>query len=205
MKTLEVRLTFLEPMLGTNPNDEDIYRNYIVGKARDAGADISPELEQEEVDSLPLDNESIEKGMTVFKRDEDGNPAICGYHIKGFFKDAAKMLKKVEGTQSGKIKAYKQEVDGLIFVAPELIPIEGGELTVCQRPLRASTPQGERIALAMSEQISAGSSVTFEITTLRDDYIPWIRELLDYGKLRGLGQWRNSGKGRFEWEEIKCY
>lgn len=30
-----------------------------------------------------------------------------------------------------------------------------------------------------------------------------IREWLDYGKLRGIGQWRNSGKGRFEWEEIE--
>ena len=29
-----------------------------------------------------------------------------------------------------------------------------------------------------------------------------VREWLDYGKLRGLGQWRNSGKGRFEWKEV---
>lgn len=29
-----------------------------------------------------------------------------------------------------------------------------------------------------------------------------VREWLDYGMLRGLGQWRNSGKGRFTWEEI---
>ena len=204
MKSLTVKLTFLEPMLGTNPNDEDIYRNYIVGKAREAGADISPELEQEELDSLPLDNESIEKGMTVFKRTEDGKPAICGYHIKGFFKDSAKMLKKVPKTESSKVKAYKQEIDGLIFIDQELIPIEGGELSVCQRPLRASTPMGERIALSMSEQISRGCTVTFEITTLRDDYLPWIRELLDYGKMRGIGQWRNSGKGRFTWEELSC-
>ena len=28
-------------------------------------------------------------------------------------------------------------------------------------------------------------------------------ELLDYGAMRGIGQWRNSGKGRFVWEEIK--
>lgn len=27
-----------------------------------------------------------------------------------------------------------------------------------------------------------------------------MRECLDYGKLRGLGQWRNSGKGRFVWD-----
>ena len=27
-----------------------------------------------------------------------------------------------------------------------------------------------------------------------------VLEWLDYGKLRGLGQWRNSGKGRFTYE-----
>jgi hypothetical protein len=27
--------------------------------------------------------------------------------------------------------------------------------------------------------------------------------LIGKGTKRGLGQWRNSGKGRFEWEEIK--
>jgi hypothetical protein len=30
-----------------------------------------------------------------------------------------------------------------------------------------------------------------------------VREWLDYGKLRGLGQWRNSGKGRFSWEVLQ--
>ena len=30
-----------------------------------------------------------------------------------------------------------------------------------------------------------------------------VREWLDYGALRGLFQWRNSGKGRFEWEEVE--
>jgi hypothetical protein len=29
-----------------------------------------------------------------------------------------------------------------------------------------------------------------------------VKEWLDYGELRGLGQWRNSGKGKFKWEEI---
>lgn len=30
-----------------------------------------------------------------------------------------------------------------------------------------------------------------------------VREWLDYGQLRGLFQWRNSGKGRFVWEEVE--
>lgn len=29
-----------------------------------------------------------------------------------------------------------------------------------------------------------------------------MREWLDYGKWSGIGQWRNSGKGRFLWAEL---
>ena len=29
-----------------------------------------------------------------------------------------------------------------------------------------------------------------------------MRECLDYGIRRGLAQWRNSGKGRYVWEEL---
>lgn len=72
----------------------------------------------------------------------------------------------------------------------------------CQRPLRASTAQGERVALAHSETIPAGAVVEFTVQMLVDGHEKVVREWLDYGALRGLGQWRNSGKGRFKWEEI---
>ena len=32
---------------------------------------------------------------------------------------------------------------------------------------------------------------------MADELVPAVKEWLSYGKLRGLGQWRNSGKGRF--------
>ena len=32
--------------------------------------------------------------------------------------------------------------------------------------------------------------------------VEYVREWLDYGRLNGIGQWRNSGKGRFVWEEL---
>ena len=76
---------------------------------------------------------------------------------------------------------------------------EGGEIGTCQRPLRASTAQGERIALASSETVPAGSFIDVEITILKDDLEDMVKECLAYGKLHGMMQWRNSGKGRFEW------
>jgi hypothetical protein len=69
--------------------------------------------------------------------------------------------------------------------------------------LRAQTAQGERIAIAESETIAAGSVLILEIVLLDEGSELLVREWLDYGKLRGLGQWRNSGKGRFSWKEIE--
>ena len=231
MKTLFVRLTFTEGILGTCPNNEDIYRDYIIGKAKKAGADISAKDEVEEIEALPVD-EQIEKGITVFPRNKDGKPFLYDYQIKGFFKDACGMLRNVPGTESSKLTAYKSKIDGLIFVGPREIVLDA-EPGICQRPLRAETLQGPRVALAISEEIGAGVTCEFEITTMVEaagkskkkkiktkdedgndieiteevttsvDYVKLIREWLDYGKLRGIGQWRNSGKGRFTWEELE--
>ena len=201
MKTLEVKLTFTEEILGTSPNDEDIYRNFIGSKAPDA------QTVEEEVETLGVDA-VVEKGMTVFPKDEEGNPILWDYQIKGFFKDSCSMLKKASGSLSKEIKAHKKMIDGLIFCNPRMIVLEipeGKKMGVCQRPLRASTAQGERVALAMSESVPAGTTCNVEITCLTDGDEKYVREWLDYGRLRGIGQWRNASKGRFTWEEIRCY
>lgn len=197
MTTLKVKLTFVEPILGTSPANEDIYREFIASKAEDA-ATIEDEV-------AALGAEAVaEKGMTVFPRMEDGTPFLYDYQIKGFFKDTCGGLRKVKGSVSAGIKAYKKEIDKLIFPEPRCIPFDSYcEIGVCQRPLRAQTAQGERVSLAMSEEIPAGASVTFDIVCLTDDHVKAVREWLDYGRFSGIGQWRNSGKGRFTWEEVQ--
>lgn len=196
MKTLKIRITFIEPILGTASANEDIYREFIASKAPDASTT------EEEVAALGVE-EYAEKQMTVFPRTEDGVPFLYDYQIKGFFKNTCGGLKKVSGTESSKIKAFKKEIDKLIFPEPRVIPFENyAPITNCQRPLRAQTMQGERVSLAMSEQIPAGASVVFDVVCLCDAHEAVVREWLDYGRYSGIGQWRNSGKGRFVWEEI---
>ena len=91
----------------------------------------------------------------------------------------------------------------MVFVEPRNIPILfDGEMGECCRPLRAQTMQGERVSLALSEQIPAGATCEFTVILLCDDHEKAVREWLDYGRFSGIGQWRNSGKGRFRWEEI---
>lgn len=194
---MKVRITTIEGMLGTSPANEEIYRDYIGSKAPNA------ETVEDEVAALGTDA-VIEKGMTIFPKDEDGNPFLWDYQIKGFFKDSCAMLARVKGkTLSSGLKAYKKVIDGMIFPAPRKIPIQfDGDIGICQRPLRAQTMQGERVALSISEEIPAGAVIEFEVTCLDEHHLDLVREWLDYGVLRGLGQWRNSGKGRFKWEEI---
>lgn len=196
MTTMKVRLTFTEDVLGTASNNPELYGDYIASKAPDM------KRMEEEIEDLGVDG-VVEKAMTIFPKLPDGTPFFYDYQIKGFLKDSCKALRKVQGTVSSKIKAYKQEIDGLVFPQPRKIPINlSGEIGICERPLRASTPMGERIALSISESCPAGSTIEFEIVMLTGEMEKLMRELLDYGALRGIGQWRNSGKGRFTWEEL---
>lgn len=196
MKTIKGRIIFTEQVLGTASADPDVHSRFIASNAPDAPS------REEEIEALGVE-EVERKEMTVFPRDEEGDPIVWDYQIKGFFKDSCGVLRKVTDSKCSKIKAYKKEIDGLIFPKPRKIKIhlpEGGEIGNCQRPLRAQTAQGERIALANSEAIPAGSWCDVEILILKDDLEGMVRECLDYGELKGLGQWRNSGAGRFEWK-----
>ena len=193
MLTLKVKVTTIEEMLGTASANPEIHEEYIASKAPDAPS------REEEVAAIGAE-EVFEKGMTVFPR-ENGKPIVWDYQWKGFFKDACGSLRKIEGSACSKVKAFKKEIDGLIFPAPRAIPIEfDGEIGICQRPLRGQTAQGERIALASSESIPAGATMTFFIKMLVPAHEKMVIECLDYGQLRGFGQWRNSGKGRFTYE-----
>lgn len=203
MKKLKVRITFTEEILGTASGDPKLHEEFVASKAPNA---LSME---EEVAALGVD-EVVRNGMTVFPRDDQGRPFLWDYQIKGFFKDACSMLarcggkdsngKKVEVNESSKIKAYKKIIDGLIFVNPRRIPfIFDGQVGSCQRPLRAQTAQGERIAIANSETVPAGAYIDVEIILLNSEYEAAVIEWLDYGALRGIGCWRNASKGRFEY------
>lgn len=196
MESMKVRLTFFEEVLGTSSSNPDIHREFIASKAPDAASTA------DEVAALGADAVA-DKGTTVFPRMEDGTPFLWDYQFKGFCKDTCGMLRRVKGEASSKLTAYKKVIDGLIFVQERRIPFcFDGEVGSCQRPLRAQTAQGERVALAESECVPAGSTVEFTILCLEEGLMPLVCDWLDYGRLRGIGQWRNSGKGRFTWEEV---
>lgn len=199
MKELNVRLTFIDEVLGTACNDPQVHEEYIASLAPDAMS------KAEEVEALGTDG-VVEKSKTVFPRDPNGNPIFWDYQIRGFFKDACSALSRCKGADEAKescsMKAYKKIIDGCIFVSPRMIPIDlhGKTMGNCQRPLRAQTMQGERVALANSETCPEGSTITFTVKCINENHIKAVIEWLEYAQFKCLGQWRNSGKGRAYYE-----
>jgi len=194
VKTYHVDVTFTEHMLGTVTKNKDVYADYIASKAPE-GTKTDDEIETVQ--------EMEEKGWTGFHMDEKGNPLIYDYTWKGFFKESASFMKRVGDTRSAKLTAFKKIIDGLVFVGPRRIPLiipEGETMGVLERPLRAQTAQGERVALARSDTVPPGTKCSFEVRVLGDTVTEDIlREWLDYGALHGFGQWRNGGWGVFSY------
>ena len=195
MKKLKVKLEFVTPVLGSSPADPEIYSAYIASNAPDAKTlkeELADAASQEEVE---------EKKMTVFFKDDKGNPYLYDYVIKGFFKNAAKAMKQTDGSTTGNLAAYKGKIDNNIFILErKLLFGSAGNIDILQRPLRAETAQGPRVALSSSEQIAAGATLEFTIICLNDTFVPMIKEWLNYGILNGLCQWHNGGYGRFGWQ-----
>lgn len=196
VKTMHIRMTFVESILGTMPNNPDIYRAFIGSKSPDAAT------VEDEVRSLGADAVA-ENQMTVFPALDDGTPFLYDYQIKGFFKGACGHLRSVPGSESSKLKAYKKIIDGHIFPKPrKIIFHDVEEIGECQRPLRAQTAQGERVSLAMSEEIPAGAWIQFDVELFDAKEYEYVVEWLDFAIYNGIGQWRNASHGRAIWEEL---
>ena len=191
MEKFSVRIGLITEMLGTVCKDPKIYQTYIESK--------KPEEKTDEAEYLTVEKIE-EKGWTGFHMDDQGL-FIYEYMIKGFLKHAGNTFK-----EQLKIKALRSKIDDYVFISPRKIYL-GKKIPdgVIERPLRAMTMQGPRISLARSDYVNAGLELTFEIILLDHKEIKpdIIKELLKYGELSGLGQFRNGGYGRFSILEIK--
>lgn len=200
MKTYTCTITFTTDLLGTAPTDPEVYNKYIAQKAIENGVAVDIPHEAASLPDRYTVAEDMRTGITGFHRTPDGKNALYDYMLKGFLKEACGHMRRDKTSRSAKLKAYKKVIDGQVFPQPRLIPITlAGPVTLLQRPLRAATPQGDRVALTSSQSIPAGSSMTFDLVILADSIVPraLLTEWLDYGQFIGLGQWRSGGHGRF--------
>jgi hypothetical protein len=204
---MKARITFEQPILGTLSGNPEIAEEFILTKHPEG-------ISKDELEAQSHLPEVTEKSSTVFARNLQGEPMLWDYQIKGFFKEACAAMIHTDTMTKEELKKvrltdylHKKTIDNLIFVFPRQIPLKmpegcNGELPFCQRPLRGQTMRGERISLARSEEAPAGAIIEIEIKCLNDKLEDFVKQWLTYGALKGMGQWRNSGKGRFSWEEL---
>ena len=195
---MKLRITMVEQLLGTAPNDDKLYESFILSKAP---ADVET---SDEIESLP---ELIAKGIMVFHRNSQGELCIMDWQIKGFLKEIGDNIRQRNkgGPDAGRWSAWKVHVSKNVHVFPRFI--SSGKTVAdgfCDRPLRSMTRQGEITALVRSEIFVAGTQFDLEIVNRAPRLISdrQIHECLDEGQYYGLGQWRNSGNGRFTYEII---
>ena len=204
---MKIQITLTEEMLGTKAANKDVFADFIASKCPDE------DLRKQELDTAEHREEA---GTTIFHRDpESGELMLFDYQVKGFLKEAADIARQseeepAEGEDGKKGRkrwgSAKTKFDNFVFVFPRIIKLgKKAPDGVCERPLRAMTAQGPRVSVARSEFVSAGTSFTCEVRLLPGAPITekMVKQCLDYGQYKGLGQWRNSGKGRFEWKEIE--
>ena len=190
---LKVKLTLIQEMLGTVPKNEDVFKAYLEHRAK--GAEQKDEFKSPLTEDQISERES--KSWTGFPEDEKG-PFVYDYMIKGNLKNNGNILKPVTNARS--------KMNEHVFIFPRRIHFENGEkLSPLERPLRAQTMQGPRVSLVKSDQMSEGSTLTFYIVkpTKGELSRQMIEEVLDYGQFIGLGQWRNAGFGKYEFEVLE--
>lgn len=207
MKTtvINVKAEFTSPLLGTQCSNPNVYSDFIASKGVEQN-EITQQKADEEVKKIEDSLEFVEQkseGMTIFMRMEDGTPCLPMHHITGFLKETIGGLRDNKETECSKITAYKKKISRSVHVEPAYIPIiTDSEITHFERPQRLDTPQGERSALANSEMIREGATIEFTISLDVPALKNAVLECLGYGLVRGLGQWRNGGYGKFKVTEI---
>ena len=207
-QSLSVKITFTTDVLGSWPENKTIAADYIASKAP------TTERSNEELESIPESEESSKR--TIFPRDTKG-VHLWDFHLRGFIKEACRFQIEMGDLEIAKTSISKA-VDTLVFVNPRKVyfanpdgtVVQPSQLTSMQRSLRAMTMQGERIALADSDLIQAGCWLGFTVEWFEGENgkskiakfnRDVITQCLDYGALKGMGQWRSGGFGRFTWEE----
>lgn len=196
----EVELELIEPMLGTVPANRDVHSEYIKDRASKR-VDAPGEGPIDQADEIVPDEGLGSKGYTTFYTDKEGHPILMDYQIKGFIKESGNIMKDLVPTgQAAGFKALRSHIDNELFVFPRRIKLaDKVDPEPLERPLRAQTMQGPRVTVVKSDTVPEGTSFKFQIKVLKSSKITEdvIRFVLDYGEVKGLGQWRNGSYGRF--------
>lgn len=178
-------------------------------------------LEQEKdlEDTLTGD---IQKQATVFLRDDDGKPLLSSHMVLGNLKENLRIITNNSTTdKKNKVIKYKTQVGEMLaldikpinqFMHPsrDIVRDENGNPKLYERPINfPSQFGGTETAIALSEYLPIGTEYSVGLRVRKDSLInandaELLKQLLDYGKNNGMGQWRGSGnKGAYVYKLTK--
>ncbi|MEA4857920.1 MAG: hypothetical protein AAGU21_01110 [Solidesulfovibrio sp.] len=202
------KITLVEPILGSLPSQRQVYQDLVAARAPE------PDVEgAEEMAMLPTLPEGMDERTTVFLRNNDGWCSILDYQFFGFLKEAGNTLKDIvqyettgkraKSTKEG-IAALRNKLGRYAFCGPRIIPLQKEPNGIFKRPLRRITKDGPMSCLATSELINAGVAFDVWIGLLPHGEVQWsvIEQCLEYGQMKGLGQFRGGGFGRFTFDLV---
>lgn len=176
---------------------DDIAEDLISSSTGDEGADEAGSL-----------------AVTGFSADPvTGRLHLWDFQLMGYLKAAAQTLElKVPGKRVAAVSAVTQiQRLAWVFGVSEdpmerrlwLRRADGAYVTepdgLTDRPLRAQTARGERVSIAVSEQLHPPVWCEARLVLLRGCALrrEQLEDVLAYGVFQGLGQWRSGGWGRF--------
>jgi len=207
------RIRFTEDLLGTVPKNPEVYKSHIAAKAREMivkeaakGVPLASGKEATDMQveiAIAEEEESLEdieeKGWTGFHTDKEG-PFLFDYAIKGFLCEAARALREW-GEGEKNVKQLQDKVKRYVFVFPRKIRLPHVTSSL-ERSLRAQTAQGPRVTVVRSDVVPTDTEIDFQIKVFKATGVRITRnmllDILEYGTLIGIGQWRTGGHGRFE-------
>ena len=192
-------------------------RRHMPESGRVAGEDV-PDVAEGLIAGSTGDEarEGTDLAVTGFSVSPDGRLHLWDFQLMGFLKAVAQTLElKIPGKRVDAISALTQ-IQRLTWVygtgsddpwerrlwlrRPDGACITEPEPELMDRPLRAQTAQGERVSIAISEQLHPPVWCEARIVLLRGCKVSreQLEDIFAYGMFQGLGQWRGAGWGRFQ-------
>lgn len=224
---IPISIRFTSPLLGSANANPEVHAEFIAHRAANdqaspksdparAGLDSAKIIEETQAVAEATTEEAIQKATTIFPKDDTGL-FYWDYQARGFVKEVIGLMVELSDATVKDLSKwqYKRAVDGLVFVNPRKIYLRDEQdkiITQCtqtlQRPLRAETMQGDRVALASSQILPPGTQMHLFVSVIQGNnpksklarITPeTIIAVFDYGCLKGFGQWRSGGHGQFDY------
>lgn len=223
MNFFTIELTFVRDILGSQPANAAILREYIKKKmltgktglsGEVAAAKIEEEIENRKKDPVIVEREEqidelADKGLTIFHRNGEGKASICDIQLRGFFKKAftqvgknMKVLSKKDGSDFSGDEKYRKWIGDRISFTDQYYPLDG-EIDIYTRPIRFNRMGHEESSLKSSERLRAPQKIKFEIVTngVTEDV---IKACLEQGRFYGISEQNNAQYGMFKYQILEA-